>query len=119
MVQGKTCLTVIDTGSCANVVSTGLVAKLGLQVEQHPKPYALHWISHQGAVHVHKQVRLPISCGNYTDEVVCDVVLMDATHLILGRPWQYDHRVGFDGFRNEYIVHHQRKVYKLLPISPE
>ena len=26
----------------------------------------------------------------YVDEVVCDVVEMDARHLILGRPWQYD-----------------------------
>ena len=26
----------------------------------------------------------------YVDEVVCDVVEMDACHLILGRPWQYD-----------------------------
>ena len=42
MVQGKTCLTVIDIGSCANVVFAGLVVKLGLQVEQHLKPYALH-----------------------------------------------------------------------------
>ena len=26
----------------------------------------------------------------YVDEVVCDVVEMDACHLILGRHWQYD-----------------------------
>ena len=26
----------------------------------------------------------------YVDEVVCDVVEMDACCLILGRPWQYD-----------------------------
>ena len=26
----------------------------------------------------------------YVDEVVCDVVEIDASHLILGRPWQYD-----------------------------
>ena len=26
----------------------------------------------------------------YVDEVVFDVVEMDACHLILGRPWQYD-----------------------------
>ena len=25
----------------------------------------------------------------YVDEVVCDVVEMDACHLIVGRPWQY------------------------------
>ena len=64
-------------------------------------------------------MRLPISCGDYIDEVVCDVVPMDTTHIILGRPWQYDHRVSFDGFRNEYTIQHQGKVYKLLPMSPE
>ena len=26
----------------------------------------------------------------YVDEVICDVVEMDAFYLILGRPWQYD-----------------------------
>ena len=50
---------------------------------------------------------------------MCNVVPMDATHLILGRPWQCDRRVSFDGFRNEYTVQHQGKVYKLLPMSPE
>ena len=86
MVQGKTYLIVIDTDSCTNVASAGWVSKLGLQVEQHPRPYVLHWLSPQGAVHVHKQVRVPLSIGDYTDEIVCDVVPMEATHLILGRP---------------------------------
>ena len=26
----------------------------------------------------------------YVDEVVCDVIEMDACHLILGRCWKYD-----------------------------
>ena len=55
MVQGKTCLIVIDTGSCTNVASADWVSKLGLQVEQHPRPYALHWLSPQRAVHVHNR----------------------------------------------------------------
>ena len=50
MVQGKTCMIVIDSDSCTNIASAGWVAKMGLQVEQHPNPYALHWLSPQGAV---------------------------------------------------------------------
>ena len=118
MVQGKTCLIVIDTGSCTNVASAGWVSKLGLQVEQHPKPYALHWLSPQGAVHIHKQVRVPLTLGDYTDEIMCDVVPMEATHLILGRPWQYDLRAKYDGYTNECIIQQQGKEYKLLPMSP-
>ena len=34
--------------------------------------------------------------------VWCDVVLMDACHLLLGRPWQYDRRIVHDGFKNTY-----------------
>nr|GEU53206.1 hypothetical protein [Tanacetum cinerariifolium] len=43
------------------------------------------------------------SIGNkYTDEVWCEVIPMDACHLLLGRPWQYDRRTKHDGFRNTY-----------------
>ena len=91
---------------------------MGLQVEQHSRLYALHWLSLQGAVHAHKHVRVPLAIGDYTDEIVCDVVPMEATHLILGRPWQYDLRAKYDGYTNKYTIQQQGKAYKLLPISP-
>jgi hypothetical protein len=28
--------------------------------------------------------------GKYSDEVMCDVVPIHASHLLLGRPWQFD-----------------------------
>jgi hypothetical protein len=40
--------------------------------------------------------------GKYRDEVWCDVVSMDACHLLLGRPWQFDRKVHHDGFKNTY-----------------
>lgn len=34
---------------------------------------------------------MPISIGKfYQDEVECDVVDMDASHILLGRSWQHD-----------------------------
>ena len=68
---------------------------------------------------MHKQVRVPLTLGDYTDEIMCDVVPMEATHLILGRPWQYDLRAKYDGYTNEYTIQHGGKVYKLLSMSPD
>jgi hypothetical protein len=34
-------------------------------------------------------VTISFSIGKYKDEVLCDVVLIHATHLLLGRPWQF------------------------------
>lgn len=36
----------------------------------------------------------------YKDEVLCDVVLMDASHLLLERLLQYDMWAIHDGFKN-------------------
>jgi hypothetical protein len=36
---------------------------------------------------VNKQVFVAFSIGKYYDEVLCDVVPMQASHLLLGRPW--------------------------------
>ena len=30
------------------------------------------------------------SLGDFKDKVLCDIVEMDACHLLLGRPWKYD-----------------------------
>ena len=38
-----------------------------------------------------KQCNLPLSLGkHYRSNVLCDVVDMDASHVLLGRPWQFD-----------------------------
>jgi len=35
---------------------------------------------------VNKQVLITFSIGKYEDEVLCDVVPMEATHILLERP---------------------------------
>ncbi|GKE46900.1 gag-pol polyprotein, partial [Tanacetum coccineum] len=41
----------------------------------------------------------------YKDEVVCDVVPMDACHLLLGRPRKYDRKTVQDGYKNTYTFY--------------
>jgi hypothetical protein len=78
---GKVCNVIIDGGSCENVVSTTMVEKLNLKTKPHFHPYKLQW-------QVTKKCLVQLSIGkNYKDEVLCDVVSIDACHILLGRPW--------------------------------
>ncbi|XP_057990581.1 uncharacterized protein LOC131172962 [Hevea brasiliensis] len=106
LLNGKTCSMIVDSGSCVNVASTLMVAKLGMRTIKHPRPYKLQWLNDCGEIKVNKQVMLAFSIGRYKDEVLCDVVPMQAGHILLGRPWQYDRKVVYDGFRNRYSFDH-------------
>jgi len=63
-------------------------------------------------------VLVPFAIGKYKDEVLCDVVSMDASHLLLGRPWQFDKRTTHDGFTNRYSFMHKGKKFTLAPLTP-
>nr|XP_027093640.1 uncharacterized protein LOC113714042 [Coffea arabica] len=105
-IKDKVCSVVIDSGSCANVASLLMVEKLGLPVIRHPRPYRLQWLNNEGEVRVFRQVKVPFRIGKYENEVTCDVVPMQASHLIFGRPWQYDRDVEFKGKANKYVFTH-------------
>ncbi|XP_031387122.1 uncharacterized protein LOC116200417 [Punica granatum] len=74
------------------------VQKLGLKTEKHPKPYKLAWLKRRGG-----------------DVIWCDVVAMDACHLLLGRPWQYDRHVVHDGRTNSYSFMFENVKIVLVP----
>ncbi|XP_057997665.1 uncharacterized protein LOC131176619 [Hevea brasiliensis] len=118
LVNGKTCSMIVDSGSCVNVASTLMVAKLGMRTMKHPRPYKLQWLNECGEIKVNKQVMLAFSIGRYKDEVLCDVVPMHAGHILLGRPWQYDRKVVHDGFRNRYSFDHDGRRVTLAALSP-
>ncbi|KAL5820928.1 hypothetical protein ACOSQ3_022810 [Xanthoceras sorbifolium] len=75
----------------------------------------LQWLNDSGEVRVNKQVLVSFSIGKYKDEVVCDVVPMNAGHILLGRPWQFDRHVTHDGYTNRYsFVLHKRPITLVL-----
>ncbi|RDY07849.1 hypothetical protein CR513_07989, partial [Mucuna pruriens] len=118
LVQGKVCNMILDGGSCTNVASTILVEKINLQIAKHPRPYKLQWLSNIGELNIDKQVLVPFGIKNYKDEVLCDVVLMEAGHILLGRPWQLDHKVTDKEYTNCLpFIYNELKI-TLTPMSP-
>jgi len=106
-------------GSCANVASTRVVDKFGFSTISHAKPYKLQWLSEVGEIVVNRQVLIALSIGRYKDEVLYDVVPMEATHVLLGRPWQFDRKNFHDGFTNKISFNfHGHKVI-LKSLSPK
>ena len=97
------CRLVIDSGRCKNVVSEEAIQKLGLAIEKYLNPYKLSWLEKDNEVAVSKRCLISFFIGmKYKNKAWCDVVVMDACHLLLGRPWQYDREVQHDGRKNTY-----------------
>ena len=118
LIKGNVCSLIIDGGSCANVASTTLVDFLHLPTTKHSTPYKLQWLSDCGELKVHRQVVIKFKVGKYQDEVLCDVVPMQACHLLLGRLWQYDRATNHDGCTNRYSFEHGGYTHILHPMTP-
>ncbi|PKU80217.1 RNA-directed DNA polymerase [Dendrobium catenatum] len=116
-VGGKVCQMIIDSGSCENVVSNTMVEKLALTTENHPKPYTLSWIQKDNEVKLTKRCLVKFSIGTFEEQVWCDVVPMDACHLLLGRPWQFDRKTIHDGETNTYSFKYNNKKILLAPLQ--
>jgi hypothetical protein len=85
-IRGKVCQLVIDSGGCENFVVEEVVKKLALETKQHPTPYRLEWLKKGTKVIVSKCCLVSFSIGvRYKDKMWCDVVAMDACHLLLAR----------------------------------
>jgi hypothetical protein len=110
---------IIDGGSCNNLASNDMVDKLALITKSHPRPYYIQWLNNSGKAKVTKLVRINFTIGSYHDVVECDVVPMQACHILLGRPWQFDKDSMHHGRLNQYsFLHHDKKIV-LHPMSPE
>ncbi|GAV87100.1 hypothetical protein CFOL_v3_30526 [Cephalotus follicularis] len=56
---------------------------------------------------------------NLEDEALCDIVPMDACHVLLGRPWLYDHDMVHCTKPNTYSFQRAKKTYTLHPLKEQ
>ena len=116
-VQGKCCKVIIDGGSTDNLVSIEVIEKLKLQKTKHPIPYKVSWLQNGHQLLVSKQCEIELQIENYKDKVLCDVMLMDVCHILLGRPWQYDRNAKHDARKNVYELEKDGIKHKLIPLQ--
>ncbi|XP_059289340.1 uncharacterized protein LOC132042847 [Lycium ferocissimum] len=114
----KVCSLIIDGGSCTNAVSQFLVESMKFPTRKHTNPYKLQWFNECGEMRVNKQAIIKFRIGKYQDEILCDVVPMQACHLLLGRPWQFDVDAQHSGRTNKYSFVVKGKKYILNPLTP-
>jgi len=50
---------------------------------------------------------------------MCDVVIMNATYLLMGCSWQFDRKVRYDGFKNIYCLEKDWKTFMLILLLPK
>ena len=110
---------VIDIDSTCNLVSTEIVEKLGLERMKHPTPYKVSWLQKGHQLLVNVQCNVEFQIGTYKDVVLCDIILMDVCHLLLGRPWKYDKKAVHDGRNNTYSLEKDGKRHTLSPLEDE
>lgn len=53
--------------------------------------------------------------GKYEDEVLCNVVPMQASHMFLKRPWQLNRKIHYDGYTEKYFFDHNNRKVVLAP----
>ncbi|XP_077252457.1 uncharacterized protein LOC143891831 [Tasmannia lanceolata] len=117
-VSGKVCRLIIDSGCCENVIFEAAASKLKLELKEHPTPYKMSWLKRGMEVTVSKRCLVNLSIASiYFDKIWCNVIPMDCSHIILGRPWQFDKKTIHDGYRNTYSFDYGGKKITLAPIK--
>jgi hypothetical protein len=110
--------TIIDGGSCNNLVSADFMAKIDLMTCLHTHSYYIQWLNNSGKTKVTHIARVYFSISTYHDYVNCDVVPMQACSLLLGRPWEFDTDAIHHGRSNKYSLMHNGKKITLLSLTP-
>ena len=66
------------------MVLTELIDKLGIKFQLHPNAYKVSWLQKGHHAMVTQQCLINFKIGGLHDNVLCDVVLIDAYNLLLG-----------------------------------
>ncbi|KAI4365359.1 hypothetical protein MLD38_021350 [Melastoma candidum] len=97
-----------------------VIEELKQRVESHPHPYRLQWLNKDSDARVTRRARVPFSIEKgYKDEVACDVIVMDACPLLLGRSWESDRRAQHDRYRHTYSISVDEKKVTMMPLTTQ
>ena len=90
-----------------------------LEMGPHPNSYTSRWIKKGPYIKITDLCHISISIDKfYQDFIACDVVDIDACHMILGRPWQHDVDATHRSKEKIYVFPWKGKIVSMRPIPP-
>lgn len=101
---GELCKIIVDSRSTENVASLEMAENCKLKRLLHLAPHKISFLNKSHSFTVEEEAWVEFELSEYKDRVLCEIILMDACHLILGGPWQYDVKVQHNGEKNTYLI---------------
>ncbi|PKU80164.1 RNA-directed DNA polymerase [Dendrobium catenatum] len=95
-----------------------MISKLSIKATPHPNPYKVAWINSTSMTIKDRSI-IPLEFNGYQEKIWCDVLTMDVSQIILGRPWLFDNDVHIYGRTNTCVFEHNGKKIKLIPSQPK
>ncbi|GKB75087.1 hypothetical protein Tco_0936499 [Tanacetum coccineum] len=85
--------------------------------EPHHSPYQIGWIKKVLALKVTEICKVPLAIEKHYNELVtCDVVDMEACHVLLGSPWQHDMSATHQCKSNMYLFKWSKQTIAMLSL---
>ncbi|GJU59589.1 hypothetical protein Tco_1237355 [Tanacetum coccineum] len=117
LVKEKIC-SIIDEESYKNLASKALVKDFKIPTEPRHSPYQIRWIKKGLTLKVTTICKVHLAIGkHYNELVICDVIDIEACHVLLGRPCQHDMDATHQGKSNMYLFRWSRKTIAMLYLS--
>lgn len=87
--KGKLCNLIIDWDSTINFVVQEVIDNIQLPIEKLPKPYEVSWFMIWSILVSHRRF-ISFKIVTCEDNIWCDVIHTNVTHILLGWPWHFD-----------------------------
>ena len=108
---------VIDNDITINFVAQVVIDKPHWPIKKLAKPYKVIWSNGSLILATHKCL-VSFTLGGYEDEIWCDVIPTNITHILLVRPWLLDLKVQHDKEKNIYSLSWKGRWVSLIPMQP-
>ena len=101
-----------------NAISANTIKTLGLPTAPHPNPYKVSWID-STSILIKSRCLVQLQLQSYQEKVRCDILPMEESSIILGRPWLFDHDATLYGCTNSCSFMHLGKRFVIHPTPPK
>lgn len=93
-----------------------MVDKLKLKILAHVSPHKISWLKKSQNYMVDERAWVDFEIGDYKDRILCEIIPLDAYHLLLAHLWEFDVKAQHECDENTYLIAKNGKKYKMDPL---